>query len=161
MTTTPTTRQAPAPADPAAPLRATRRTRVLALVVLVVAVLLAAGTSIVLGSRDVSWADIWAGVSGGTDGFAQAAVAKRVPRTLLAAAAGAGLVGSDGQVRPTIFAEMSALAAETGALNLGQGFPDEDGPAEVLEAERRGGLRLLALAAGALEHVHGLFAAAL
>ncbi|MBO9533607.1 MAG: aminotransferase class I/II-fold pyridoxal phosphate-dependent enzyme [Solirubrobacteraceae bacterium] len=29
---------------------------------------------------------------------------------------------------------MSALAEETGALNLGQGFPDEDGPAEVVEA---------------------------
>ena len=39
-------------------------------------------------------------------------------------------------VRPTIFAEMSALAAHTGALNLGQGFPDEDGPAEVLESAR-------------------------
>lgn len=37
---------------------------------------------------------------------------------------------------PTIFAEMSALAARTGAINLGQGFPDEDGPAEVLEAAR-------------------------
>ena len=34
----------------------------------------------------------------------------------------------------TIFAEMSALAAKTGAINLGQGFPDTDGPAEVLEA---------------------------
>jgi N-succinyldiaminopimelate aminotransferase len=34
----------------------------------------------------------------------------------------------------TIFAEMSALAAATGAINLGQGFPDTDGPAEVLEA---------------------------
>ena len=34
----------------------------------------------------------------------------------------------------TIFAEMSALAAATGAINLGQGFPDEDGPSEVLEA---------------------------
>ncbi|MEM7275902.1 MAG: pyridoxal phosphate-dependent aminotransferase [Actinomycetota bacterium] len=34
----------------------------------------------------------------------------------------------------TIFAEMSALAAETGALNLGQGFPDTDGPAAVSEA---------------------------
>ena len=32
---------------------------------------------------------------------------------------------------------MSALAARTGAVNLGQGFPDEDGPAEVLEAARR------------------------
>ena len=34
----------------------------------------------------------------------------------------------------TIFARMSALAAETGAINLGQGFPDTDGPPEVLEA---------------------------
>jgi N-succinyldiaminopimelate aminotransferase len=31
---------------------------------------------------------------------------------------------------------MSALAARTGAINLGQGFPDEDGPAPVLEAAR-------------------------
>ncbi|HMG45570.1 MAG TPA: pyridoxal phosphate-dependent aminotransferase [Acidimicrobiales bacterium] len=34
----------------------------------------------------------------------------------------------------TIFAEMSALAARTGSINLGQGFPDYDGPAEVSEA---------------------------
>jgi N-succinyldiaminopimelate aminotransferase len=34
----------------------------------------------------------------------------------------------------TIFTEMSALAERTGAINLGQGFPDEDGPAELLEA---------------------------
>jgi N-succinyldiaminopimelate aminotransferase len=34
----------------------------------------------------------------------------------------------------TIFAEMSALAVETGSVNLGQGFPDTDGPAEVAEA---------------------------
>jgi N-succinyldiaminopimelate aminotransferase len=34
----------------------------------------------------------------------------------------------------TIFAEMSALAQRTGAVNLGQGFPDTDGPAEVAEA---------------------------
>lgn len=49
-------------------------------------------------------------------------------------AAGAGLLRPDGSIAPTIFAEMSALAARTGAINLGQGFPDEDGPAEVLEA---------------------------
>ncbi|CAM3991563.1 pyridoxal phosphate-dependent aminotransferase [Janibacter anophelis] len=36
----------------------------------------------------------------------------------------------------TIFATMSALALEHGAINLGQGFPDTDGPAEVLEAAR-------------------------
>lgn len=34
----------------------------------------------------------------------------------------------------TIFAEMSALATRTGAINLGQGFPDTDGPAVMLEA---------------------------
>ena len=33
---------------------------------------------------------------------------------------------------PTVFAEMSALAARTGAINLGQGFPDSDGPASLL-----------------------------
>ena len=42
----------------------------------------------------------------------------------------------------TVFAEMSALALETGAVNLGQGFPDTDGPASLLEgavaAIRRG-----------------------
>jgi N-succinyldiaminopimelate aminotransferase len=34
----------------------------------------------------------------------------------------------------TIFAEMSALAVRTGAINLGQGFPDYDGPPVVLDA---------------------------
>jgi N-succinyldiaminopimelate aminotransferase len=42
----------------------------------------------------------------------------------------------------TIFATMSELATATGALNLGQGFPDTDGPAELrevaVEAIRRG-----------------------
>ncbi|WP_426566490.1 pyridoxal phosphate-dependent aminotransferase [Angustibacter sp. McL0619] len=42
----------------------------------------------------------------------------------------------------TIFAEMTALAQSTGAINLGQGFPDTDGPASVLDdavAAIRGG----------------------
>jgi N-succinyldiaminopimelate aminotransferase len=34
----------------------------------------------------------------------------------------------------TIFTEMSALAMRTGSVNLGQGFPDTDGPAEMLAA---------------------------
>jgi N-succinyldiaminopimelate aminotransferase len=34
----------------------------------------------------------------------------------------------------TIFAAMSAIAEATGSVNLGQGFPDYDGPVEVLEA---------------------------
>ncbi|WP_428953386.1 pyridoxal phosphate-dependent aminotransferase [Streptomyces sp. cg35] len=37
----------------------------------------------------------------------------------------------------TIFAEMSALAVSTGAINLGQGFPDTDGPEQVREAAVR------------------------
>jgi N-succinyldiaminopimelate aminotransferase len=37
----------------------------------------------------------------------------------------------------TIFAEMSALATTTGSINLGQGFPDTDGPEEIREAAVR------------------------
>jgi N-succinyldiaminopimelate aminotransferase len=43
----------------------------------------------------------------------------------------------------TIFSEMTALARATGAVNLGQGFPDTDGPASLLEdavAAIRGGV---------------------
>ncbi|ASR33913.1 aminotransferase [Prauserella marina] len=36
----------------------------------------------------------------------------------------------------TIFAEMTALAARTGAVNLGQGFPDTDGPSGMLAAAK-------------------------
>lgn len=60
-----------------------------------------------------------------------------IPGAWRRTAAGAGLLAADGTVAPTIFAEMSAAAARTGAINLGQGFPDEDGSAEVLEAARR------------------------
>ncbi|NYI59852.1 pyridoxal phosphate-dependent aminotransferase [Cellulomonas soli] len=61
----------------------------------------------------------------------------------------AGLLDADGTVRPTIFAEMSALAARTGALNLGQGFPDVDGPASVARAAAD------AIAAGANQYPPG------
>ncbi|HTE62887.1 MAG TPA: pyridoxal phosphate-dependent aminotransferase [Solirubrobacteraceae bacterium] len=44
------------------------------------------------------------------------------------------LTGRLAEFGTTIFAEMSALAARTGAINLGQGFPDTDGPREVVEA---------------------------
>ncbi|MFF2632286.1 pyridoxal phosphate-dependent aminotransferase [Microbacterium sp. NPDC058021] len=59
-----------------------------------------------------------------------------IPGAWRRAARGAGLLAEDGTAVPTIFAEMSALATRTGAVNLGQGFPDEDGPAEVLEEAR-------------------------
>ncbi|MDO7867939.1 pyridoxal phosphate-dependent aminotransferase [Nocardioides jiangxiensis] len=36
-------------------------------------------------------------------------------------------------IPPTVFSRMSALATATGAVNLGQGFPDTDGPASVVD----------------------------
>ena len=59
-----------------------------------------------------------------------------IPGAWRRTAAGAGLLSAAGEVAPTIFAEMSAAAVRTGAVNLGQGFPDEDGPPEVLDAAR-------------------------
>ncbi|MFJ6652073.1 aminotransferase class I/II-fold pyridoxal phosphate-dependent enzyme [Microbacterium sp. NPDC091313] len=64
-------------------------------------------------------------------------------------AEGAGLRAADGTTVPTIFAEMSTLAARTGAINLGQGFPDEDGPVEILDAARE------AIAAGVNQYPPG------
>jgi N-succinyldiaminopimelate aminotransferase len=50
----------------------------------------------------------------------------------------------------TVFAEMSALAARIGAVNLGQGFPDEDGPPALLLAAQD------AIAAGANQYPPGI-----
>ncbi len=47
-----------------------------------------------------------------------------------------GLIPRLRPLRSTIFAEMTALADRTGAVNLGQGFPDTDGPAGMLEVAR-------------------------
>ena len=44
--------------------------------------------------------------------------------------------GRIGAATTTIFAEMSALAIATQSINLGQGFPDTDGPAFMLEEAR-------------------------
>lgn len=53
-------------------------------------------------------------------------------------------------IPPTIFAEMSALAVRTGSVNLGQGFPDADGPPEVLAAA------VAALRGGANQYAPGI-----
>ncbi|WP_204806082.1 pyridoxal phosphate-dependent aminotransferase [Mycobacterium riyadhense] len=50
----------------------------------------------------------------------------------------------------TVFAEMSALAASIGAVNLGQGFPDEDGPPAMLKAAQD------AIAAGVNQYPPGM-----
>ncbi|MGA8257287.1 MAG: pyridoxal phosphate-dependent aminotransferase [Nocardioides sp.] len=53
-------------------------------------------------------------------------------------------------IPPTIFAQMSALAVRTGAVNLGQGFPDEDGPVAVIDAA------IHALKGGANQYAPGI-----
>ncbi len=50
---------------------------------------------------------------------------------------GGPLVGRMAGFGTTIFAEMSELAARTGAINLGQGFPDVDGHPDVVESAVR------------------------
>ncbi len=55
----------------------------------------------------------------------------------------------------TVFAEMSALASRIGAVNLGQGFPDEDGPPAMLRAAQD------AIAAGFNQYPPGIGVAAL
>ena len=55
----------------------------------------------------------------------------------------------------TVFAEMSALATRVGAVNLGQGFPDEDGPPAMLKAAQD------AIAEGANQYPPGLGVASL
>jgi N-succinyldiaminopimelate aminotransferase len=59
---------------------------------------------------------------------------QKLPAPWQRAATGANLLASDGALGVTIFEEMTTLAMQTGAINLGQGFPDEDGPAEIKAA---------------------------
>jgi len=61
----------------------------------------------------------------------------QVPGRWRAAAAATGLLRPDGSVASTIFAEMTNLALRTGAINLGQGFPDVDGPHAIKDAAIR------------------------
>ncbi|MEO6530108.1 MAG: aminotransferase, partial [Specibacter sp.] len=51
-------------------------------------------------------------------------------------AQGANLMGPDGSLGVTIFEEITTLANQHNAINLGQGFPDEDGPAELSRLAR-------------------------
>nr|WP_216848666.1 MULTISPECIES: iron ABC transporter permease [unclassified Rathayibacter] len=74
--------------------------------------------SVMIGSRDVSWSDVVAALGGSTDGFAQAAVAKRIPRTVLACVAGAAL-GVSGVLMQGVtrnpLADPGILGVNTGA----------------------------------------------
>ncbi|MGG5171533.1 aminotransferase class I/II-fold pyridoxal phosphate-dependent enzyme [Pseudarthrobacter sp. J1738] len=69
-------------------------------------------------------------------------------------AMGANLLSFDGgsptgSLGVTIFEEMTSLATATGAINLGQGFPDEDGPEVIKDAAR------LAISNGANQYAPG------
>ncbi|AFR09743.1 fecCD transport family protein [Nocardiopsis alba ATCC BAA-2165] len=72
-------------------MRRPRRLRVLGLAALVLVVLGLMCVSVAVGTRDVGWDAIVAALGGSVEGFDEAAVAKRVPRTLLAVLAGAAL----------------------------------------------------------------------
>ncbi|WP_313618545.1 iron ABC transporter permease [Agrobacterium sp.] len=68
-----------------------RRSRLIGLSLVIAALILLCALSAAIGTRDVSWNDIFAALSGRTDNISQAAVAVRIPRTVLAMLAGAAL----------------------------------------------------------------------
>jgi iron complex transport system permease protein len=73
------------------------RARAAGLLVAVIVAVVAATGSVWLGSRGVSWSDVRAALGGADDTLGQAAVTKRIPRTLLALLAG-GALGVSGAV---------------------------------------------------------------
>lgn len=75
----------------AAVVRRPRRGKALWLLVVLGALVALMFASVVVGSRDVPWTAVVAAFGGATENFDQAAVAKRIPRTLLAVLAGAAL----------------------------------------------------------------------
>lgn len=101
---------------------ATRRrpapVRMLVLVGLVVAIALVTVASVTFGVLDVSWQDVLAGLQGGQETTAQAAVVKRVPRTVLALLIG-GALGVSGAVMQGVtrnpLADPEILGVNSGA----------------------------------------------
>ncbi|NPC96494.1 iron ABC transporter permease [Nocardioides sp. zg-DK7169] len=92
MTTSGTsTTPAPAPAPASGVVRRPRRVRAAWLAAGVVLLVLLAACSVAVGSREVSLAEILGALGGSTDTMGEAAVSKRVPRTLLAVLVGAAL----------------------------------------------------------------------
>jgi iron complex transport system permease protein len=118
VSTVPQVRPATAPAPVPVPMEGLRRFRLLWVVLVMAALAGVAVASVVIGSRDVSLPDIVAALGGSTDGFGQAAVAKRIPRTLLAVLAGAAL-GLSGAVMQGVtrnpLADPGILGVNTGA----------------------------------------------
>lgn len=80
-----------------AAMRRPKRLRFVWLLVVLAVLVVLMLASVTIGTRDVDWSDVVAAFGGSTDGFGQASVAKRIPRTLLAVLAGAAL-GMSGAV---------------------------------------------------------------
>lgn len=101
-----------------APAQRPKRGRFLWLIVLVAALLGLMAASVAVGSRSVGLGDIVAAFSGSTEGFGAAAVAQRIPRTLLAVLVG-GALGIAGAVMQGVtrnpLADPGILGVNTGA----------------------------------------------
>lgn len=86
--------------------------------VLVLLLLAIAAVSVAVGARDVAWQDILAAFGGAQETFSEAAVAKRIPRTLLAILVG-GALGLSGAVMQAVtrnpLADPGILGVNTGA----------------------------------------------
>ncbi|MDP3951506.1 iron ABC transporter permease [Microbacterium sp.] len=72
-------------------VRRPQRLRVLWLIVTAAVLIVLMLLSVAIGSREVSWDDIVAGLFGSTDTLGEAAVVTRIPRTMLAVIVGAAL----------------------------------------------------------------------
>ncbi|KQO80131.1 iron ABC transporter permease [Frigoribacterium sp. Leaf263] len=99
-------------------VRRPRRSRALWLFALIGALAVVMTLSLVIGTRAVALDDVWAALGGATDGFDRASVAKRVPRTLLAAVAGAALAVSGAVMQGVTrnpLADPGILGINTGA----------------------------------------------
>ncbi|WP_428933821.1 FecCD family ABC transporter permease [Streptomyces sp. ACT015] len=81
----------PSRAPDAVIVRRPARVRVGWLLVVLAVLLLVATASLAFGSRDVAWSDVWSALGGADGSLEEAAVTKRVPRTLLAVTVGAAL----------------------------------------------------------------------
>ncbi|WP_442884833.1 FecCD family ABC transporter permease [Arthrobacter sp. Soc17.1.1.1] len=99
-------------------MRGLQRLRLFWVVLFLAALVGVMAASVSIGSRDVAVSDILAAFGGSVDGFNEAAVAKRIPRTLLAVLAGAAL-GLSGAVMQGVtrnpLADPGILGVNTGA----------------------------------------------
>jgi len=98
--------------------RRSNRGRALWLAAIVVAVVVLCALSLAIGTRDVTWSEVLAALRGHVDSIGEAAVAMRMPRTLLALFAGAAL-GLSGAVMQGVtrnpLADPGILGVNTGA----------------------------------------------